>query len=60
MARIGRPRKGDEALPQRGVRIDDATWKRVGKAAEEDGTTRSEVVRKAVVEHLDRRDSERD
>jgi metal-responsive CopG/Arc/MetJ family transcriptional regulator len=59
MARIGRPRKGDEAMPQRTVRMDDTTWDRVGKAATEDGTTRSDVIRDATIEHLDKRDAER-
>lgn len=57
--RIGRPRTGDEPLRQRQVRMDDATWRRVEQAAEEDGITNSAVVRQAVVEHLDRRDAER-
>jgi len=39
--------------------MDDATWRRVEQAAEEDGITNSAVVRQAVVEHLDRRDAER-
>jgi len=55
MARIGRPRTGE--MPQRGIRMDDETWDRVGRAAEEEHTTRSAVIRRAVVEHLDRRDA---
>jgi len=44
-------------MPQRGIRMDDETWDRVGRAAEEEHTTRSAVIRRAVVEHLDRRDA---
>jgi predicted DNA-binding protein len=49
-----RPRTGE--TPIRRVRIDDKTWDRVERAAEEDGKTASGVVREAVTEHLDRRD----
>ena len=52
--RPGRPATGRD--PVRGVRIDDVTWQRVEKAAEEDNTTSSAVVRRAVTEHLDKRD----
>jgi len=45
----------EEPSSNRNVRIDDKTWKRVEKAAAEDKTTSSAVVRKAVVEHLDKR-----
>jgi predicted transcriptional regulator len=54
--RPGRPATGQDRT--RGVRIDDKTWGRVEQAAEEDGTTSSAVVRRAVTEHLDRRDQE--
>jgi hypothetical protein len=36
--------------------MDDATWSRVERVAKEDKTTNSAVVRRAVVEHLDKRD----
>lgn len=60
MAKIGRPKKdGSEVQQSHTVRMPGRTWKRVDKAAQEDGTSRSAVVREAVVEHLDRRDAER-
>jgi hypothetical protein len=51
--RRGRPATGRD--PVRSVRIDDGRWSKVGEAAEEDGTTKSEVVKRAIDEHLDRR-----
>lgn len=39
--------------------MDDETWSRVEKAAKDEGTTNSAVVRRAVVEHLDKLDHER-
>ena len=59
MARIGRPRIGDEPQETRSVSMDRETWERVDRAAQEDGTTRSAVIRQAVTEHLDQRDQER-
>jgi hypothetical protein len=38
------PRTGE--TPKRQVRIDDATWRRVEQAAEQDGTTSSAVIRR--------------
>lgn len=58
MARIGRPSK-DDSMKNRSVRIDDKTWDRLDRAAKEDGTDKSAVVRKAVNEHLDSRDGRR-
>jgi metal-responsive CopG/Arc/MetJ family transcriptional regulator len=60
MTRIGRPRIGDEPQETRSVSMDGETWKRVDRAAQEDGTTRSAVIRQAVTEHLDKRDQGRD
>lgn len=54
--KLGRPATGQDRV--RGIRIDDETWGRVEKAAKEDNTTNSNVVRRAVTEHLDRRDNE--
>jgi predicted DNA-binding protein len=53
----GRPATGQDRT--RGVRIDDETWSRVEKAAKDEGTTNSAVIRRAVVEHLDKLDHER-
>lgn len=58
MARIGRPRLSDQPSTNRNIRIDDATWNRVEKAAQRDGTTSSAIVRRALVEHLDKLDAE--
>jgi hypothetical protein len=39
--------------------MDNETWDRIGQAADEDNTTRSAVIRRAVVEHLNKRNAER-
>jgi len=59
MARIGRPRIGDEPQETRSVSMDRETWERVDRAAQEDGTTRSAVIRQAITEHMDERDQQR-
>ena len=51
-----RPRTGE--TPRRFIRIDDERWSKVRKAAAEDGTTSTEIVKRAIDEHLDRRDQE--
>ena len=38
--------------PARAVRIDDARWERVKREAERRGETASDVVRRAIDEHL--------
>lgn len=40
--------------PMRGVRLDDDLWTRLGKAAEQRGVYRSDIIREAVVEYLAR------
>jgi len=55
--RPGRPATGRD--PVRSIRIDDERWGRVAEAAEEDGTSSTEIVKRAIDEHLDRRDAER-
>lgn len=59
MARIGRPRSGDEPLPQRAIRMDGKTWDRLGDAAKEGKTSRSAIIRDAVTKHLDEQDQKR-
>lgn len=54
MARIGRPRIGDEPQVTRSVSMDKKTWDRVDDAAKEKQVTRSAVIRDAVNEHLDK------
>jgi predicted transcriptional regulator len=50
---MARPRTGE--TPVRHIRIDDERWGKVKKAAEEDNTTSTEIVKRAIDEHLDRR-----
>jgi Ribbon-helix-helix protein, copG family len=60
VAKIGRPRKDEGDVQQsHTIRMPGSTWARVDQAAQEDEVSRSEVVRRAVAEHLDRRDAER-
>lgn len=52
-----RPKTGE--TPIRHVRIDKETWDRVEQAAEEDGTTSTGVVKRAITEHLNKRDRQK-
>lgn len=49
-----RPRTGE--TPIRHVRIDDERWGKVEQAAKEDGTTNTEIVRRAIDEHITKRE----
>jgi hypothetical protein len=49
----GRPATGRD--PVRSIRIDDDRWGKVTKAAEDDDTTNTEIVKRAIDEHLDKR-----
>ena len=49
-----RPKTGE--TPIRHVRIDDDRWAKVELAANEDGTTKSDVVKRAIDEHISKRE----
>src|SRR5262249_20596611 len=52
----GRPATGRD--PVRSIRIDDERWGKVTKAAEEDNTTNTEIVKRGIDEYLDKRDQQ--
>ncbi|GAA1281214.1 hypothetical protein [Saccharothrix xinjiangensis] len=54
---MARPRTGE--TPSRNIRLDDALWKQVEDAAQEDQMTKTDVVKTALAEYLVRREGQR-
>jgi predicted transcriptional regulator len=53
------PRPATGETPRRFIRIDDERWGKVQEAAQEDSTTSTEIVKRAIDEHLARRERQK-
>lgn len=57
--RPGMPRPKTGVTPVRHIRIGDEIWEQVERAAEEDSTTATAIVKTALLEHLAKRAKQR-